>query len=192
MQAPRKPPGTPPKRSPAPIGVLLEEARDASARAGGIVLDRERWRNAVGERIANRTEPGRLRSGVLTVHAASSAWAQELTFLAPEILERVKALGVEVTSLRFVVRPDVKRPEPRPAPAKPPPKKPLPEDLAARLAAVADPELRAAIAQAASEWLSRPTASAKERARDPRGAEARNAPKDRGAARFPGASRGKP
>src|SRR5262245_57216079 len=148
MQTPRKPPGTPPKRSPAPIGVLLEEARDASARAGGIVLDRERWRSAVGERIASRTEPGRLRAGVLTVHAASSAWAQELTFLAPEILERVKALGVPATSLRFVVRPPARRPEPLPAPPKSPPKKPLPEDLTARLDAVADPELRAAIAQA--------------------------------------------
>src|SRR5262245_57817145 len=134
-------PNEPKKRSPAPIGVLLEEARDASARAGGIVLDRERWRRAVGERIAARTEPGRLRAGVLTVHAASSAWAQELTFLAPDILERVKALGLAVSSLRFVVRPEVRRPQPRTAPTKPAPKKPLPEDLSARLAGVGDPEL---------------------------------------------------
>src|SRR5262245_57443290 len=97
--------GDKPKRSPAPIGVLLEEARDASAQAGGIVVDRERWRRAVGERIASRTEPGRLRNGVLTVHAASSAWAQELTFLMPEILARVQALGIAAKSLRFVVRP---------------------------------------------------------------------------------------
>ena len=37
----------------------------------------------------------------------------------------------------------------------------------------ADPELRAAIAEAASEWLSRPSLNAAERARDPRGAGAR-------------------
>src|SRR5262245_3709762 len=97
----------PAKRSPAPIGVLLEEARDASAHAGGVVIDRERWRRAVGDRIASRTEPGRLRAGVLTVHSASSAWAQELSFLSPEILARVRALGLEVEALRFVVRPTV-------------------------------------------------------------------------------------
>ena len=172
------------KRSPAPIGVLLEEARDASAQAGGIVLDRMRWRQAVGERISNRTEPGRLRGGVLTVHAASAAWAQELTFLAPEILARVQALGLSVKSLRFVVRPTVGWKGPREKPVvRSEPRKPLPEDLEARLERVADPELRAAIADAASEWLSRPAVSAKGRARAPRAAEARSGPTGRASKR---------
>lgn len=181
----------PAKRSPAPIGVLLEEARDASAQASGIVLDRQRWREAVGERIASRTEPGRLRGGVLTVHAASSAWAQELTFLAPEILKRVQALGISVTELRFVVRPSVGWTAPKqvPVPREP---KPLPADLEARLAGVSDPELRKAIADAASEWLARPAVSAKARARAPRGAEARNAPRGPTSKTGPGASRRRP
>src|SRR5215211_3766110 len=121
------------KRSPAPIGLLLEEAQDASARAGGIAVDRVSWRTAVGERIASRTEPGRLRAGVLTVHAVSAAWAQELTFLSSEILTRVKALGVPVQSLRFVVRPTSPAPmTKRVAPAAPVERKPLPDDLMAR------------------------------------------------------------
>jgi hypothetical protein len=171
------------KRSPAPIGVLLEEARDASAQAGGIVLDRERWRKAVGDRIARRTEPGRLRGGVLTIHAASAAWAQELTFLAPDILARVQALGLSVKSLRFVARPTVgwKGPAEKPTRTRSP--KPLPDDLRARLANVADPELRTAIADAASEWLSQPALSARARARAPRGAEGRSGPTGRASKR---------
>jgi hypothetical protein len=144
------------KRSPAPIGMLLEEARDAGAQASGMLVDRESWRRAVGARIASRTEPGRLRGGVLTVHAASSAWAQELTFLAPEILSRVRALGISVTELRFVVRPTVGFAGQKKTPPRAEPKPPLPEDLEARLKSVDDPELRRAIAEAASEWLARP------------------------------------
>ena len=185
--------GNKPKtRSPAPIGLLLEEARDASAQASGIVVDRQRWREAVGERIASRTEPGRMRGGVLTVHAASSAWAQELTFLAPEILARVQALGISVTELRFVVRPTVGVPAPNKVPVARAPKPPLPADLEARLAGVSDPELRKAIADAASEWLARPAVSAKARARGPRGAEGRNALKGPTSKPDPGASRRRP
>jgi hypothetical protein len=182
----------PKKRSPAPIGMLLEEARDAGAQASGIIVDRVQWRRAVGERIASRTEPGRLRGGVLTVHAASSAWAQELTFLAPEILVRVQALGISVSELRFVVRPTVGWTGPRKTPEKSVPKPPLPADLEARLAGVSDPELRKAIADAASEWLARPAVSAKARARGPRGAEARNGPKDRASKPGSGVSRRRP
>ena len=182
----------PDKRPPAPIGVLLEEARDAGAQASGIVVDRERWRQAVGARIASRTEPGRLRGGVLTVHAASSAWAQELTFLAPEILTRVRALGISVTELRFLVRPTIGFTAPQKIPPRAEPKPPLPEDLEARLKTVDDPELRRAIAEAASEWLARPSVSARGRARGPRDAEGRNAPRDPASKHFPGASRRKP
>jgi len=181
------------KRSPAAIGILLEEARDASAQASGVVVDRERWRKAVGARIASRTEPGRLRAGVLTVHAASSAWAQELTFLSSEILARVQALRIPVKSLRFVVRPSVGwTAREKAAPVRAEPKKPLPEDLEARLRSVADPELRAAIASAASEWLSRPAPNAGGRARDPRAAAARSAPTAPASRHSPGASRRRP
>jgi hypothetical protein len=181
--------GKPDKRSPAPIGVLLEEARDASAQAAGVVVDRQRWRQAVGERIASRTEPGRLRGGVLTVFAASAAWAQELTFLAPEILARVQALRIAVTELRFQVRAQAGSPPPRRAPERTVERKPLPGELTARLANVADPELRTAIAEAASEWLALTPLSARERARDPRAAAARTGPKAPASPHSPGASR---
>ena len=117
---------------------------------------------------------------------------KELTFLQTEILTRVQALGLSVRSLRFVVRPTITWTGKREAPPRAAPRAPLPDDLEARLQGVADPELRAAIAEAASEWLARPAVSAKGRARDPRAAGARSAPKDPAPKHWPGASRRKP
>lgn len=166
----------PQARSPSPLGVLLDETRDLSARAGGVVIDRETWRRAVGERIADRAEPGRLRGGVLTLHVASAAWAQELSFFVPDILARVTALGVRATSLRFRVRPNIAEPTARSAARAAPPRAALPPELEARLANVTDPALRAAIAEAATLGLGRPELSSGPRARAPRGAGARSAP----------------
>jgi hypothetical protein len=181
-------------RSPAPLGVLLEEARDVTARAGGVVIDKESWRRAVGERIAQRTEPGRLRGGVLTLHVASAAWAQELSFFVPDLLARVTALGVRATSIRFQVRPNAGVHGRAPAHAPAPPRAALPPELAERLATVADPALRAAIAEAATLGLGRPALSSGPRARGPRAAGARSAPTGRapatpaaGSPRKPGA-----
>jgi hypothetical protein len=179
-------------RSPSPLGVLLEGARDASARAGGVVVDRVTWQRVVGTRIASRTEPGRLRSGVLTVHVASPAWAQELSFFTKEMLERLRGIGLHVSSLRFQVRPVAHTPLRR-APVPALPRAALPAALLERLEHVTDPALRAAIAEAASLGLARPNAaSSAPRARAPRGAGARSAPRDGGTARSPGATRRKP
>jgi predicted nucleic acid-binding Zn ribbon protein len=67
-------------------------------------MDRERWRRAVGDRIAARAEPGWLKGSVLTVIAASSAWAQELSLLGEEIRRRLGEHGLRVEGIRFVVR----------------------------------------------------------------------------------------
>jgi hypothetical protein len=158
---------------------LLEHARDVTARAGGVVIDRERWRRAVGERIAARTEPGRLRNGTLTVHVASAAWAQELSFFTRELLERVTALGVAATALRFQVRPSAAHAVPVSTPKPTVARAPLPRELEERLAGISDPSLRAAIAEAAALGLAAARLSSKPRARAPRAAAARNAPPGR-------------
>jgi len=180
------------RRAPSPIGVLLEEARDISARAGGVVIDRENWRRAVGERIAERTEPGRLRAGVLTLNVASAAWAQELSFFVPDLLARVAALGVRATSIRFQVRPSAARTRPTAPARSAAPRAKLPPELEAKLAGVADPALRAAIAEAATLGLGRPALSSAPRARDPRGAATRNDPRGRAPAKSAAGPRRKP
>ena len=193
MSSRRQPPG------PSTLADVLEGTRRVTLQRTRAAVDKGTWRQAVGTRIADRTEVGQLRDGELMVHVASAAWAQELSLLTREILERLASHGVKAERIRFRVRPELgaARPKPgSPAPgqgpvsARPPAK--LPDELRARLTHVVDDELRGAIAGAASLAFARlakpaeknkpPATSAKPDARSPRVAAARSAPQDRSSA----------
>jgi hypothetical protein len=146
--------------APEPIAAVLLRASGGEPRDGAPLPPRA-WHDAVGDRIARRARPMRLERGVLTVRAATAVWAQELTFLAPTIIARLNAHGLEVESLRFRVGPidPVDRPL-RPAPVKTvPARRPLPRELDRRLAGVADPALRETISRAAAANLAWQAAS---------------------------------
>jgi hypothetical protein len=140
-----------------PIGLVLQ--RDAGLRVPASVetspVAFRDWEAAVGSRIAARARPVRLERGVLTVRTATSTWAQELALLSDPILAQLRARGVAVDTLRFrvghVEAPE--RPPQRDEVRTAPPEVPLAPDLSARLAAIADPELRDAIAHAAAKNL---------------------------------------
>jgi len=161
---------------PTPLGALLATARDTAAAAGGAHVKPDTWRKVVGARISARTAPGRLRAGVLTVRVATAVWAQELSLLSSDIVARLREAGVPADSLRFRVAPLAapERKQPRPAP--PPPVK-LPYELRERLAKIDDPELRAAVTEAAAWSLA---ANATRRAaRAPRSVEPKTDRPDR-------------
>ena len=167
------------KRSdPQAVGALLKASR--KLRPNSDRIDRDRWRSLLGERIGERTRPGVVRNGCLTVYVASAVWAQELTFLSPVIIERLANDGLRVNEIRYRVgdvgEPLVKRPVV--AKREAPPKAELPKTLTERLARVDDPALRAAIAEAAAYALGRAeSASAERRAsRGPRSAAPKNDP----------------
>lgn len=63
------------------------------------------WEDAVGPQIAGRSRPTKLVAGVLTVLTPSSAWSDELTFLAPKIVEALRRAVPEaqLRRLRFMV-----------------------------------------------------------------------------------------
>src|SRR5688572_12951106 len=144
------------RSDPEPLGVLLATSRERTARLAGVGIDAESWRKVVGERIAQRTEPGRLtREGELTIHVASAAWAQELSLLSRDILARLIDFGLAAKTLRFRVRQIEAQPA-RPARPKPAITALLPDELKTRLQEIGDPELRAAIAEAAALALARP------------------------------------
>ena len=146
---------------PAHIGPLLAATREEAARATRLgPVDLDLWRGVVGPRIADRTRPGQLRRDVLTVTVASAVWAQELSLLKSEILERLQASGLKLAGIRFVVG---KLTGPRmlvAPPSPPPPVAPLPRELRGRLDRIEDPELRAAIAEAAGLSLAQAPSSA--------------------------------
>jgi predicted nucleic acid-binding Zn ribbon protein len=76
------------------------------------------WPEVVGEAIDQRTQPDRLRDGVLSVQVSSHTWMQELQFLKEDIRQRLnQRLESEVIrDLHFVpgrvrAAPTVKQPE---------------------------------------------------------------------------------
>lgn len=69
------------------VGRLLAErgwTKDVSV--GGVM---GRWREVVGDDIADHATPRTFEDGVLVVQAHSTAWATQLEFLAPSILGRI-------------------------------------------------------------------------------------------------------
>ena len=118
------------------------------------------WPDAVGEAIARNAWPARVaRDGTLHVATSSSAWAFELTQLAPELVRRLSALLHESApkALKFSPGP---LPEPptlgggTPVPTSR--RDPTPEEraLAAAISAeIEDEELRKLVSRAAAASL---------------------------------------
>jgi len=143
------------KTGPMSVGDLLRGSARLAPRGGRIASPD--WRRIVGERVADRTRPGNLHDGVLTVYVASAVWAQELTFLSPAILDRLQKTGSKARELRFRIG-EIAEPVSATelAPAAPEAKMAaLPAELSKRLACVEDPKLRALIAEAAAYSLGR-------------------------------------
>ncbi len=63
------------------------------------------WARAVGEPVSGGTRPKAFRRGQLTIECASAVWANELTYLGPQILRRMEevAPGHPVERFRFVI-----------------------------------------------------------------------------------------
>jgi hypothetical protein len=131
------------------VGVIARAGENRYARKRPAVPD-HLWAQAVGLRIAERARPLGLERGVLTVRAATSVWANELSLLSATLIERLRALGVEVNELRFRVGPLTPQPVPMETrkTRKVPPPAALPPEVAESLQRIADDELREAVAGA--------------------------------------------
>lgn len=148
----------PPRRGgpPAPVAQVLAEFQRSASRKAGAALTPDEWQRIVGPKIAARTRVGRLTRGTLTVHAASSAWCNELSLLTTEIVDRLRQAGWAVDDLRVRVGAFSEAPS-SPARRSAEQRTELPAELQARFALIDDPELRSAIAEAASLSLSHAT-----------------------------------
>jgi hypothetical protein len=165
------------KRAPTPVGALVEPAREVFAQHAGVVMDRETWRQAVGDRIAQRAEPGWIKNSVLTVIVASSAWGQELSLLSNEVRKKLALHGIRISGIRFLVK-DGAGYRPAGERRRPSVRQALPPDLERQLRDVEDAELAATIAEAAEYSLGRSNGnkalSERPRAPGPRGAGGRS------------------
>jgi hypothetical protein len=89
---------------PRRLGEILTPALDRIA-GGDEARAYAAWARAVGDPVTRGTRPKAFRRGQLTVECASSVWANELTYLGPQILRRMDevAPGHPVKGFRFVV-----------------------------------------------------------------------------------------
>ena len=118
------------------------------------------WPDIAGEPVASHTRPDHIRFKKLYLIAENSVWVQHLTFLKPELIAKVNQAAGSTMITDVVLRVgSITRAEPGgepeesdegPAPA------PSPESLAeaeAHAATVADPELRAKLAEVMAHAL---------------------------------------
>ena len=98
--------GAPRRRDDLPrrLGDVLTPALDRLA-TGDEARAYSAWARAVGDPVTGGTRPKAFRRGQLTIECASSVWANELTYLGPQILRRMDevAPGHPVKRFRFLV-----------------------------------------------------------------------------------------
>jgi predicted nucleic acid-binding Zn ribbon protein len=97
------------RRAPRPLADALERFTSTLAPATTLAKVQGCWADVVGEALAGECTPVSERGGAVTVACRSSVWAQELSMMALELLERLNAaLGTTaVGELRFRVGSDL-------------------------------------------------------------------------------------
>jgi len=184
--------------APERLEEVLERAGENRFARKQLPMPLAQWRAAVGPRIADRARPVAIERGMLVVKVVTSVWANELSMLAPQIIQKLAepsptgSPGIEVKGLRFRVGPlDVIEgiPQRRDYRRIPPPAALAPE-LERSLARVEDDELRSMIERAARANLAwqgappvkraaAPVSEATPSARAPRDAGRGTSPPDR-------------
>lgn len=108
------------------------------------------WVEIVGDQIATHTRPEQIRSRRLSVLVDHSVWMQQLSFLKPDLLRRIRVHlgGEDVQDLVFRIG-DLSRvpltpprPEPGIAPVGSQPSPALMREAASRTTSITDPALR--------------------------------------------------
>ncbi len=104
MKDPKRPPRKDPARLGDILGPLLKQRLGSEDFAAEHEIGRL-WGRVVGSEVARHARPGTFRRGSLTVEVDQPAWATELQFQAPRILDRInQAAGKSLISeIRFRV-----------------------------------------------------------------------------------------
>ncbi len=76
------------------------------------------WDEIVGEQIAGRAQPDRLRNRILFIRVSSSTWMQQLQILKPTLLEKIHQTvkGGVIKDIRFLLGEVNRPPQPSPRP----------------------------------------------------------------------------
>ena len=99
----------PSARDPQPLAdlahrVVKEAGWDGSVAVGGVI---GRWREVVGDSVADHCRPTGFGDGVLTVRAETTAWATQLRMLSGDLQRRLnEVVGAGVVDRIEVLAPD--------------------------------------------------------------------------------------
>lgn len=136
--------------------VLARREGRAPPGVGRATLEVFRAFARLGPPLSEHARPAAYRRGVLSLEVGESAWLTELTFLTPELIERLNRLlgGPLIREIRLRLGTLEKTRPPPPTP--PPVLTHAQRELIARWTApIADPDLREALARAAARSLER-------------------------------------
>ena len=61
------------------------------------------WSRLIGPDLGRRSQPGRLKAGVLEVTVDNSTWLQEMTLRSSEVVAKVRPRVPSVTALKLVL-----------------------------------------------------------------------------------------
>jgi len=94
------------RRAPESLADVLRDAVGQAAPDTLLARVQALWPEVAGAAIAAESAPSSEREGTVTVACSGGVWAQELTLLAPDLVERLNARleGLQVRSLRFLVK----------------------------------------------------------------------------------------
>jgi predicted nucleic acid-binding Zn ribbon protein len=85
------------RRTPRPFSLALAGLTSTIAPSTPLARVQGVWQQAAGELIAGAATPTAERSGTLTVVCSAAVWAQELTLMSSQLIERLNsALGEEL------------------------------------------------------------------------------------------------
>jgi predicted nucleic acid-binding Zn ribbon protein len=77
------------RRAPRPASLAVRAAVERSAPRTDLAATQMVWEEVVGEAIAAVAAPVAEREGVLTIQCQSATWAEELTLMQGELLQRL-------------------------------------------------------------------------------------------------------
>jgi predicted nucleic acid-binding Zn ribbon protein len=100
------------RRPPRELRDVLGDVRERLAPPDLLATVQGRWREAVGEEVAEQSWPDAERSGLVTVRCRSAVWAAELTMLEEGLRMQLNGLlprQRQVLRLKFTAAPARRR-----------------------------------------------------------------------------------
>jgi predicted nucleic acid-binding Zn ribbon protein len=90
------------RRTPVPAAGAVEALAARLQPQTPLSAVQRAWPEVAGEAVAAEAEPVAVRAGVVTIACRSAVWAQELTLLAPTLVDRLNEMpgAPHVTELR--------------------------------------------------------------------------------------------